>query len=59
MAEKPKARVEIKDFPGLATSIDPDDMPPGSATIQTNIGTDAFGSLSVRQGYKEVSFQDE
>ena len=59
MANKPKAKAEIKSFPGLATTIDPDDMPPGQAEIQVNVGIGDLGSLEARRGYRAVSFDNE
>lgn len=59
MPEKVKAKVEIREFPGLATTVDPDDMPPGAAEIQVNVGAGTYGSLECRSGYAQVSFDNE
>lgn len=57
--EKPKSMVEIKNFPGLATSVDPHDRPPGASQVQTNLQSTQSGELRVRRGYRKVSFEDD
>ena len=41
---------------GLVTNADKRDIPPGAATVQTNVTTETDGKLSVRRGSREVSF---
>lgn len=57
MADKPRASVEIRDFPGLVANADPDDIPPGSGVKQTNVTAIIPGELSTRLGYRTVSFE--
>jgi hypothetical protein len=51
--------VEIKDFPGLITNMDPDDLPPGAAQVQINVTSERAAALEVRGGYLAVTFEDE
>jgi len=53
-----KQTVELRDFPGLITNMDPNDLPPGAAQVQINIVSVVAGELQVRQGIKEVKFED-
>ena len=48
--------VVARDFPGLIDNIDQRDIPPGAADTQVNICCIILGELSVRLGYREVSF---
>lgn len=48
--------VAARDFPGLIDNIDQRDIPPGAADVQVNICCIVLGELSVRLGYREVSF---
>lgn len=59
MMKLPRAVVEIRDFPGLGTAIDPEDLPPGSSTIQTNATSEVAGELRVRAGYQIIVFEEE
>ena len=49
-------QVVCKDFPGLIDNMDPRDLPPGAAEDQVNLACVLVGELTVRLGYKEVSF---
>lgn len=59
MAEKPKQRVEIRDFPGLIIDTDPHDLPPGAAADQRNAVSTDQGQLKSRLGYRKVCFEDD
>lgn len=59
MTEPPKARVEMRDFPGLVTNADPDDIQAGAAQVQNNILVVRSGELEVRAGYRAVRFEEE
>jgi hypothetical protein len=59
MTENPKARVELKDFPGLMTNVDPDDVTAGAGIEQTNVGLRKSAQLTLRGGYREVVFEDD
>lgn len=48
----------VDDFPGLYLDSDPDDMPTGSTRSQVNAQSKIPGELTVRQGYREVSFEN-
>lgn len=57
MAKPAKESVAIRDFPGLATKPDPDDLPPGGAVIQINCMSNRPGQLRVRPGYQPLTFE--
>lgn len=57
-AKRAKARVPIRDFPGLMLNVDPDDMPPGAAAEQVNMASSRIGELELRPGYRPVNFED-
>lgn len=52
----PDAQVKIRDFPGLMSYPDPNDIPAGAATVQINIVSLRPGEIRVRGGYKIVKF---
>jgi len=58
MAKQRIARLEIRDFPGLVNTQDPDDLPLGAAQEQVNVGSGKTGELTVRRGYVEVRFEN-
>jgi hypothetical protein len=56
MPKEPRAQVDVKDFAGLLTNVDPDDVPTGAAQKQVNVVCITLGELQVRGGYREVTF---
>lgn len=52
-------KVEAKDFPGLATRADPDDLADGSSRDQVNVTSHRAGELRSRPGYLKVTFEQE
>lgn len=58
MGDLPRVRVMLTDFPGLLSKQDPDDLPPGAATVQTNLTSNTPGALRVRPGLRELIFED-
>ncbi len=56
--KKPDASVVIGDFPGLYTSADARDLPPGSAVIQVNLTCIRIGELVVRHGSRQLTFEE-
>ncbi len=54
-----KATVEIRDFPGLVTFVDPTDTRPGAARVQVNLTSVPIGQLTQRPGLVRVSFESE
>lgn len=52
----PDSEVKIRDFPGLMSYPDPNDIPAGASTIQINIVSLRPGEMRVRGGYKIVKF---
>jgi hypothetical protein len=54
--ERPKAREEMRDFPGIFIQVDPYDLPQGGGQDQLNVKSDEQGKLSVRMGMLPVSF---
>lgn len=59
MGQLARASVEIQDFPGLVTRIDPDDVTPGGAVEQVNVSSLQTGELRSRSGYRPVTFEEE
>jgi hypothetical protein len=57
MGVKPVLRVVIRDFAGLETNADPNDIEPGKAREQINIVAERSGELRPRQGWARVKFQ--
>ena len=55
-ADKVVARVAIRDWPGLVTTSDRKDIPPGAGQIQLNCQSERQGELRVRRGLKRVLF---
>jgi hypothetical protein len=49
--------VVIRDFPGLLTNADPNDLPAGAAREQVNCRSERPGELQVRRGYVVVRFE--
>jgi hypothetical protein len=58
MAEQPKQRLDLSDFPGLMVYTDEGTTPPGSAVEQTNMTALVVGQIQVRRGYTIVQFED-
>lgn len=59
--DDPKAvegAVVMRDFPGLATNIDPHDLTPGSAQVQVNVTSNRPGELRTREGWRRVKFDE-
>ncbi len=52
-------QVSARDFPGLATSADPDDLAVGAARDQVNVTSHRPGELRSRPGYVKVTFEEE
>lgn len=47
----------IRDFPGLVTNADPNDLPQGSAKVQVNVTATIYGEFRVRGGFRTVKFE--
>ncbi len=58
MPEPAENRTEIREFPGLILQNDTYDLPPGAAQIQENLESNTPGKLTVRRGYREVTFEE-
>ncbi len=58
MNDPPDKQVMLKDFGGLVTRPDPHDLKPGDARIQINLTCISPGELRVRQGLREVVFEN-
>ena len=56
--EKPAARVAIRDWPGLVTTSDRKDIPPGAGQTQINLQSERPGEMRVRRGLKRVRFDE-
>lgn len=59
MADQPRARVECRDFPGLASRPDATDLSPGAAVAQENVACTREGELRSRPGARQVTFEEE
>ncbi len=59
MSQPAKTSVEMKDFPGLASKPDADDLAPGGAQVQVNLMSARPGQLRSRPGYQQLAFDDE
>lgn len=57
MPEPAENRLEIRDFPGLIQQSDTHDLPNGAMREQTNLESNTPGQLSVRPGYRVVTFE--
>ncbi len=56
--QKPLTKIAIRDFAGLRTNRDPDDVDPGEAIQQVNVNAERLGELRPRQGYSRVKFEE-
>lgn len=56
--EEPVSVVDVRDFPGLATNLDPDDLRPGTAREQVNVLGSRPALLEVRPGFRVVRWED-
>ncbi len=59
MGEPARTEVKIERFIGLATNLDPVDMPPGGAQVQVNVQGLRTGLLETRRGIRPITFDDE
>jgi len=59
MAEPATESVFIRDFQGLATRPDSDDLQGGSAVAQVNLMSNRPGLLRVRPGHLPVVFEEQ
>ena len=57
MLDRPRKSVEIREFPGLISNMDPNDMPPGYGIVQTNVTCVVEAEMDTRAGYRVVSFE--
>ncbi len=51
-------QVVIRDFPGLQTNVDPNDLDPGGARRQVNLHAERPGELRPRQGWARIKFEE-
>ena len=54
--DKPKQQYDAKDFGGVQLQADINDLSPGVSQDQVNIQSDQEGSMRVRLGCKQVTF---
>ena len=57
MSDRPRKSVEIREFPGLVSNLDPTDIPPGYGIVQTNVTCVVEAEMDTRGGYRVVSFE--
>lgn len=58
MGVVPKSIVEIRDFKGMASNYDPNDITPGTSQEQININGLQRGQLEVRRGMRQLTFEE-
>lgn len=58
MSEPVQAAVEVMQFQGLATNVDPTDRPPGLAVEQKNVTSQTPGELRIRRGIRKLTFKN-
>jgi len=56
--QKPPAIRQNADFQGQVSNMDPVDIPVGAATKQVNVTCQIPGVLTVRGGYRKVTFDN-
>jgi len=54
-----ETNVEIRDFRGMASNYDPNDIVPGSSQFQINVNGLQRGQLEIRRGMREVTFEED
>jgi hypothetical protein len=59
MSDRPRTSVNIADFQGLVLAADPRDLPDGAAQNQVNARSERPGELTIRPGYRKVTFEDD
>jgi hypothetical protein len=59
MGEAFKGSVDYVEFVGMASNVDPHDIPAGAAQIQVNMNIVTQGLLRLRGGLREVAFEEE
>jgi hypothetical protein len=59
MGEPARKSVEIRDFQGMASNMDPTDIKPGTSQLQVNVNGYKRGQLEVRRGLREITFESE
>ena len=59
MPRKSEGTVEIRDFQGMASNIDPTDVTPGVSQLQINVNGNQRGKLEVRLGLRELVYDTE
>jgi hypothetical protein len=51
--------LNIRDFLGMASSVDPTDIKPGVSQLQVNVNGYHRGKLEVRLGLRELEYDTE
>ena len=59
MGQEARTAVEIRDFRGMSSILDPHDLPPGVSRVQVNVTATRMGELNVRRGLREVNYDAE
>lgn len=57
-ADKVPEKVMMRDFAGLVTNVDAEDLPPGAGRVQVNVRGDRPGELRPRSGWVRIKFED-
>lgn len=55
MPSPPRNRERIREFPGLKSNIDPDDLQAGAAQVQINMTSQIDGYLISRKGFRPAA----
>ena len=57
--ERPAGTVQIDNWKGMASVVDPGELDPGAAQVQVNFRSQRVGELSTRDGLIELTFDEE
>lgn len=58
MGERPKNVRIIRQFPGMNSRTDPDDLQEGQAQLQLNLSSEQPGMLKTRSGFQKIQFEN-
>jgi hypothetical protein len=57
--DAPDRIIKVRDFVGMASNIDPTDIKPGASQLQVNVNGYQRGTLEVRLGLREITYDTE
>lgn len=59
MGLDPESAVQMRQFLGMASNVDPRDLKPGVSQVQINVAVIRPGELVVRRGLRELTFDSD